>query len=90
MRKVIVFSFLLVAGLASSQLLPGLDAAVLPAVRDAIRLVTMTLLGFIMIHVGYEFEIDRSRLRSYPWTTASLPPPPPSRGFSAASTSYWC
>lgn len=65
MRKVIVFSCLLVAGLAGSQLLPGLDAAVLPAVRDAIRLVTMTLLGFIMIHVGYEFEIDRGRLRSY-------------------------
>jgi hypothetical protein len=25
----------------------------------------MTLLGFIMIHVGYEFEIDRNHLRSY-------------------------
>jgi Kef-type K+ transport system membrane component KefB len=25
----------------------------------------MTLLGFIMIHVGYEFEIDRGRWRSY-------------------------
>jgi Kef-type K+ transport system membrane component KefB len=65
MKKVIVFSCLLVAGLAGSQLLPGLDAVVLPAIRDAIRLVTMALLGFIMIHVGYEFEIDRSRLRSY-------------------------
>lgn len=67
MRKVIVFSSLLVAGLASSQLLPGLDAAVLPTVRDAIRLVTMTLLGFIMIHVGYEFDIDKRALRAYGW-----------------------
>jgi hypothetical protein len=32
MRKVIVFSCLLLAGLAGSQLLPGLDAAVLPTV----------------------------------------------------------
>jgi Na+:H+ antiporter len=65
MKKVIAFSGLLVAGLAGSQLLARLDAALLSAVNDAIRMVTMTLLAFIMIHVGYEFEIDRSRLRSY-------------------------
>jgi len=29
----------------------------------------MTLLGFIMIHVGYEFEVDRSRLAPTPSTT---------------------
>lgn len=63
MKKVVVFSLLLVAGLVGSQLLPSL--ALGHGVIDAIRLVTMTLLGFIMIHVGYEFEVDRSRLRSY-------------------------
>ena len=65
MRKVVIFSCLLVAGLTGSQLLPALSADLLPGVRDAIRIVTTTLLGFLMIHVGYEFEIDRSRLRSY-------------------------
>lgn len=63
MKQVLVFSLLLVAGLAGSQLLPALDLG--HGVADAIKLVTMTLLGFIMIHVGYEFEIDRSRLGSY-------------------------
>jgi len=63
MKKVLVFSLLLVAGLVGSQLLPGL--ALGDGVATAIKLVTMTLLGFIMIHVGYEFEIDRSRLGSY-------------------------
>jgi len=32
---------------------------------EIIRVLTMVMLGFIMIHVGYEFEIDRSRLKSY-------------------------
>jgi Kef-type K+ transport system membrane component KefB len=31
---------------------------------DDIRLVTMLCLSFIMIHVGYEFELDRTRWRS--------------------------
>ena len=33
--------------------------------REAVRILTMVMLAFIMIHVGYEFEIDRSRLKSY-------------------------
>ncbi len=63
MRKVLLFSVLLVAGLLGSQVLPAL--ALGHGVASAIQLVTTTLLGFIMIHVGYEFEIDRTRLRSY-------------------------
>ncbi len=65
MKQVIAFSCLLVAGLAGSQFLPGLDPAVLGVVEGVIRVVTVALLAFIMIHVGYEFEVDRSRLRSY-------------------------
>ena len=65
MRKVVLFSALLVLGLGGSQLLPALDPGVLHPLAHAIQMVTMTLLGFIMIHVGYEFEIDRSRLASY-------------------------
>lgn len=60
MRRVFLFSGLLVAGLVASQLLPG--------VREAggglpLRALTMVALAFIMIHVGYEFELDKSRLR---------------------------
>lgn len=68
MKKVLLFSLLLVAGMAGSQTLPGVLAAeVLPSVKFAIQLLTMLGLSFIMIHVGYEFEIDRSNLGKYGW-----------------------
>lgn len=75
MRKVLLYSLLLVGGLIASQLL----GAAPHFVRLAIQLLTMTALAFIMIHVGYEFEIDKSRPRQYAWdfgiamTAASLP-----------------
>jgi len=64
MKKVLLFSILLVAGLLLSQSLDSLlgDSKI---TRETIRILTMMMLGFIMIHVGYEFEIDRSRLKSY-------------------------
>jgi Kef-type K+ transport system membrane component KefB len=71
-RKVLIYSLLLIGGLIVSQLLGGWGA--LP-----IRLLTMVALSFIMIHVGYEFEIDKSRPRQYVWdyfvafTAASFP-----------------
>ncbi len=64
MRKVLVFSVLLVAGLIASQYLDKLGGDSYLA-RETVRVLTMIMLGFIMIHVGYEFEIDRSRLGSY-------------------------
>lgn len=64
MKKVLLFSILLIVGLAGSQLLGALGSAA-PGAQELVRLLTMVALGFIMIHVGYEFEIDRSRLRSY-------------------------
>jgi len=64
MRRVLLFSLLLVAGLVGSQFLPLLGETAAP-LRTGIRVLTMWALGFVMIHVGYEFEIDRSRLRSY-------------------------
>jgi Kef-type K+ transport system membrane component KefB len=62
MKKVFLFSILLIAGMVLSQ-----TGAVLgvPGIGAAVRLLTMVCLSFIMIHVGYEFEIDRTRLRSY-------------------------
>jgi Kef-type K+ transport system membrane component KefB len=65
MRKVLLFSLLLVGGLVGSQLLPSALGGVYPGVAGAVRLLTMICLSFIMIHVGYEFDIERGRLSSY-------------------------
>jgi Kef-type K+ transport system membrane component KefB len=67
MRKVLVYSVLLLGGLTLSQVLPLLDAAAWERVLPAVRLLTMVGLAFIMIHVGHEFDLDRSRLRAYGW-----------------------
>jgi hypothetical protein len=49
MRKVLVYSLLLIAGLVGSQLL----AAAAPAgLSRAVSLATMFALSFIMVHVG--------------------------------------
>lgn len=64
MKKVLLFSILLVVGLILSQYLDRFTGGSV-FVRETIRILTMIMLGFIMIHVGYEFEIDRSRLKSY-------------------------
>jgi len=61
MNRVLIYSLLLVGGLAGSQFVPALLGGLWPEASVAIRLATMTALSFIMIHVGYEFEIDRSR-----------------------------
>ena len=61
MGKVLLYSLLLLLGLIGSQILPA-DAH---GVREAIALCTMAALAFIMIHVGFEFEIDRERPRQY-------------------------
>lgn len=78
MKRVLLFSVLLVVGLVVSQYLDLIvgDSAI---AGEAVRILTMVMLGFIMIHVGYEFEIDRSRLKSYGYdylvaaTTAAFP-----------------
>jgi Kef-type K+ transport system membrane component KefB len=74
-KKVAFFSILLIIGLVISQFIPA-DAE---HTRDALTLLTMVALSFIMIHVGYEFELDRSRPGAYAWdaivafTAAGLP-----------------
>lgn len=67
MQKVGVFSVLLVLGLLGSQVLPGLPGSAYAPVSEVIRVVTVVALAFIMIHVGYEFEIDKSNVRQYGW-----------------------
>lgn len=67
MNKVLLYSLLLLAGLIGSQFLPGIFGEEVAAVQKAVTLLTMTALAFIMIHVGYEFEIDKSNLRPFAW-----------------------
>lgn len=79
MRKVIIYSSLLVAGLALSQALPALLGSAHDLLATVIRVLTMIGLAFIMIHVGFEFHIDKANLKSYGWdyfvafTAASFP-----------------
>lgn len=79
MRKVALYSVLLFVGLALSQVLPAWLGESHDAAALAIRVLTMTGLAFIMIHVGFEFHIDKKRLGSYGWdyvvafTAASFP-----------------
>lgn len=60
MTKILLYSLLLVFGLISSQFLGEFG-------KEWIQLGTMFCLSFIMIHVGYEFEIDKSKPKQYGW-----------------------
>jgi Na+:H+ antiporter len=52
-------------GLVLLQVLPDLLGGTQASVATAVRLLTMVCLSFVMIHVGYEFDLERGRLRSY-------------------------
>ncbi len=58
---------LLLAGLALSQFLSDLLGEKYASAALVIRALTMTGLAFIMIHVGFEFHIDKTQLRKYGW-----------------------
>jgi Kef-type K+ transport system membrane component KefB len=59
MQKILLYSSLLIMGLFCSQFIGGFETP--------IKLATMFCLSFIMIHVGYEFEIDKSNPKQYAW-----------------------
>ena len=52
-------------GFAGSQVLPALAVTGHDAMAVVIRVLTMIGLAFIMIHVGFEFHIDKARLGEY-------------------------
>ncbi len=62
MRKVLIYSLLLIIGLIVSQIMP--QSAM---VSTVIKVATMFALSFIMIHVGYEFEVDKKNPKQYAW-----------------------
>lgn len=70
MRKVLIYSLLLLGGLVASQALPSLGPGLHEPLAHVIRLATMVGLAFIMIHVGHEFDLDKSDLRQYGWDYA--------------------
>src|SRR5215471_18239558 len=59
MKRVLVYSLLLITGMGLSQL--GFAALW----YKAIGALTMIFLAYIMVEVGMEFDIDKSRLREY-------------------------
>lgn len=67
MRKVLLFSVLLILGLVGSQMLPALAGDAYGPLSGLTRFLTMVGLAFIMTHVGYEFEIDKRNVRQYGW-----------------------
>jgi Kef-type K+ transport system membrane component KefB len=67
MKKILLYSVLLLSGLIGSQWLPGFMGSSYATAGDLVRILTMSCLSFIMIRVGYEFDIDKSRLRRYGW-----------------------
>ena len=79
MRTVLLYSILLFAGLGLSQVLPAILGDAHDGFSITVRVLTMIGLAFIMIHVGFEFHIDKSRLGTYgkdyliAFTAASFP-----------------
>lgn len=65
MKKVLLYSALLLAGLLGSQLLPGLAGDSYAAARPVLHAMMLVCLAFIMIRVGLEFEIDKTQPRQY-------------------------
>lgn len=67
MGKVLLYSLLLIGGLVLSQVLPAALGPAYGAATPWIAFATMVALSFIMIHVGLEFDIDKSNVRQYGW-----------------------
>lgn len=65
MRKVYLFSFLLITGLVLSQIVPHFLGDNFSWFKILLDALLYTSLAFIMINVGREFEINKKEWRSY-------------------------
>ena len=65
MKKILLFSFFLMLGLVVSQFLPAMVCEGYSSVKTVSNTLLYVCLAFIMINVGREFEMDKSRWRSY-------------------------
>ena len=79
MRKVLSFSGFLMLGLVVSQFLPVIAGEGYGTVKSISNILLYVCLSFIMINVGREFVLDKSRWKSYAedyfiaMATAALP-----------------
>lgn len=66
MKKILLFSIFLILGLVGSQTFPlMLGVEKFASAKPTLDVMLYTCLAFIMINVGREFELDKSRWRSY-------------------------
>ena len=66
MKKIALFSIFLILGLICSQTLPtALGTITFAKIKPTFDSMLYVCLAFIMINVGREFELDKSRWRSY-------------------------
>lgn len=65
MRKIIVFSLLLVLGLVFSQFAPGILGESYDSLKHLTDFIMLCALSYIMLNVGGEFEIEKDKLKSY-------------------------
>ena len=79
MKKVLSFSLFLIIGLVLSQLLPDLMGENFHSFKEFTNIMLYITLAYIMINVGREFELDKTRWKSYvndyfiAMATAALP-----------------
>lgn len=65
MKRIFLFTVLLVLGLILSQLIPTLVGPLPTSINFVRTFIMMTFLSYIMIEVGREFEIDLKNKRHY-------------------------
>lgn len=65
MKKIILFSFFLLLGLLLSQILPATFGKSYVFLEKTSKGLMFVCLAFIMINVGREFELDKSKWKSY-------------------------
>eukprot|EP00747_Dinoflagellata_sp_TGD_P025444 gnl/TRDRNA2_/TRDRNA2_131259_c0_seq1.p1 gnl/TRDRNA2_/TRDRNA2_131259_c0~~gnl/TRDRNA2_/TRDRNA2_131259_c0_seq1.p1 ORF type:complete len:556 (+),score=97.51 gnl/TRDRNA2_/TRDRNA2_131259_c0_seq1:76-1743(+) len=64
--KLILFCTNLFIGLIGSQLIAEwMDPSTYSTWKAVVKMITMFCVSYIMIHVGFEFEIDKQRVRQY-------------------------
>lgn len=79
MNKILSFSLYLILGLVVSQFLPSLSGENYDVIKATSGILLYICLGFIMINVGREFTIDKTKWKSYAadyfiaMVTAALP-----------------
>ncbi|CAK0840252.1 unnamed protein product [Prorocentrum cordatum] len=64
--RLVIFCCNLFVGLIGSQLIPEwMDASTYGTWKAVVKVVTMFCVSYIMMHVGFEFDVDTSRLSQY-------------------------